>query len=163
MSGGFQNMTRGQKRSLILLLLVLAYGVFDFITNREDYLAFYAGEKTALDMALDSLKQEGETPVDSTTTEEAPVATVVYTGGWGKDPFALPARPSRARKAPPAQKRQFRLRLRGVSISQTRSVALINNAVVKEGEYIGPYRVVKIYPDRVVLTNGRERRVLTVE
>lgn len=43
-----------------------------------------------------------------------------------------------------------------------RSLALINDTEVKVGDTVGPYRVMEIRPDAVVLSDGGEPLVLTI-
>ncbi len=65
---------------------------------------------------------------------------------WGSNPFVL-------QKDTPAQSFSG-LVLNGIAYDVTRPAAIINDKIVKAGDNVETYQVVKIYPNRVVMTDG---------
>ncbi len=65
---------------------------------------------------------------------------------WGSNPFVL-------QKDTPAQSFSS-LVLNGIAYDQTRPAAIINDKIVKAGDSVETYRVIKIYPDKVVMSDG---------
>ncbi|MBX0311298.1 MAG: hypothetical protein JHC31_05905 [Sulfurihydrogenibium sp.] len=53
----------------------------------------------------------------------------------------------------PANNQNNQLKLQSIFISKSEIFAIINNAIVKEGQQIQDYKVVKIFEDRVQLKN----------
>jgi len=56
-----------------------------------------------------------------------------------------------------------KLELEGIVFSDANPTALINGRVVAPGSYVEGYTVVRIEPNRVELTDDRERIVLTLK
>ncbi len=78
---------------------------------------------------------------------------------WGKDPFyhSFPDRKSRV-----VQQQKIRLKLLGILYREVAPQALINNRVVSIGDDVSGYRVIKITPDYVTVTNQTETIKLRV-
>ncbi|MDP3921657.1 MAG: hypothetical protein Q8R76_12735 [Candidatus Omnitrophota bacterium] len=82
--------------------------------------------------------------------------------GWGRDPF-VPLDYERAAVAakeklmPEAETKDESYWLSGVLYRKGRSVAIINRVLVREGDEIFGAKVVKILPDRVLMSKaGKE-------
>ncbi len=147
-----QSLTPGQKRLFILLAIVLAYAIFDFVKNKDQYLGFYGKKETA------EVKAERSAQADSLRTA---LVRRVYQKGWGGDPFYVKLPPRKVKKRPVRKARTFRLK--AISFSGESAVAMINNQIVTVGDWIGGYKVLKIEPGRVILGKGSEAKVLTLK
>ena len=44
--------------------------------------------------------------------------------------------------------------LNGIAYDQTRPAAILNDQIVKAGDTVGPYKVVAIYPEKVIVSDG---------
>ena len=85
-----------------------------------------------------------------------------------RNPFIVPAarRPKRRTRlaAGRASKRtvvpKVRLKLGGILWDEDAPSAVINNKVVQVSDRIGSYRVVKIFQDRVIVSNNKKRMTL---
>ena len=70
--------------------------------------------------------------------------------------------PKTAEKQKPKLEEQItHLKLSGIVITPQRCYALINDQVVLLGELIGPYRLIKITPNEVILQDGEDRITLS--
>ena len=146
-----QNLTPGQKRLFILLAIVLAYAVFDFVKNKDQYLGFYTKKENAR-------VEKAEQQADSLRTVRV---RQVYQKAWKSDPFYMKLPPKTPKKKPAKRRRTFRLK--AISFSGESAVAMINNRIVSVGDWIGGYKVLKIEPRRVILGRGSEAKVLTLK
>ena len=148
-------LTKSQKILFIVLAIVLAYAIFDFLTHKDTYLGFYSGQRNETVMA-DSAAQNAQrdTVGDLLKTNLTKI--------WGDDPFFI-----KEKKKPKRYKRTVRkevnFKLRAISFRPEGSVALINSRIVKAGDIIEGYKVIKISENTVVLWNGRNRKVLKLK
>ncbi len=142
-------LTKSQKRLFIILGIVIAYAVFDFISNREQYSKVYLSEteaKTSLMIPPSRLK--------SAAIKDAPKKNNFV---WKRDPFI------RLGQAKPPKKERIahsnskaRLKLNAITYAADNSFVMINDIILMEGEVIAGYRVEKIYKDKVKLTKQGE-------
>ncbi len=77
---------------------------------------------------------------------------------WGRDPFALPSRPSPS--AGMAADGEFQLS--AIIYRAGRGVAIINNKILRKGDMIEGRRVTEILEDRVVLQGAAGEKELRV-
>jgi len=145
-------LTKSQKILFIVLAIVLAYAIFDFITHKETYIGFYSGE-TGSSAEIDSSMQKAN--LDSTVD----VLKMKLTSHWGEDPFFVEPRPV-VKKSSRKKKREPIFILKAISFRPEGSVALINDRIIKEGDVIQGYKVIKISEKSVILWNGKKRKVL---
>lgn len=151
--------TKKQKWLFVVMFIVIAYGVYDFTENSEQYLRFYTGRKTTSTLSLEKIK-----PNDSTSPNGADVGAK-YKKGWGSDPFYDPGL-SRTSSSPKVRKqtiKEVHLELKAISYNGRKSMAIINEAMVMNGDVVEGYRVAKIEPDRVVLVKGKATKILTLK
>ncbi len=147
--------TKSQKRLLILLGLVLLFAIYDIIANKEDYLAVYFG-KSSPEQAVAAPEQTSEKSQNKQERDQ-------YLKNWGKNPFKQAdhkPQPKPQKKKP--VRRKTTLTLRAISYQQKGSVALINDQVLKVGDVISGYRVQKIEPKQVILIKNGNTKVLTL-
>ena len=72
---------------------------------------------------------------------------------WGRDPFQPPEEESEVVPPPPVEEEApSELTLAGTLVSPKGAVAIINEKIVKEGESIGGFKVLRIERKRVILT-----------
>ncbi|MCD6219883.1 hypothetical protein J7K43_05810 [Candidatus Calescamantes bacterium] len=74
---------------------------------------------------------------------------------WGRDPFQPPEEESEIVPSPPPtveEEAPSELTLAGTLVSPKGAVAIINEKIVKEGESIGGFKVLRIERKRVILT-----------
>ena len=94
-----------------------------------------------------------------------PEGPVVWSGSWGRDPFALPFNIVLQRE-PEVERPQGEVRplpkLTAIIIGGSRRLAVIDNLVLGVGDQIHGERVVKISSDRVILAGPRGRSELLV-
>ena len=145
-------LTKSQQILFIVLGIVLAYAIFDFITNKDTYIGFYTGEVNATAEA-DSTAQNAA--ADSTID----VLQMNLTTHWGKDPFFVEPKKV-VKKYSRKKKKEPIFRLKAISFRPEGSVALINDRIVKSGDVIEGYKVIDISEKKVVLWNGKKRKVL---
>lgn len=91
------------------------------------------------------------------TKQPAPVEKTEGSG-WGRDPFAL-------RETSPQEADTIAsLKLMGITASdKTKAMAVMNDEIVRVGSKIGKFRVLKINPKSVVVTDGTENYTLKME
>jgi len=77
-----------------------------------------------------------------------------------RDPFAIPT--PVVRTAETTKTRKTGLKLGGVLWDEKAPSAIINEKIVQVGNRVAGYRVVRITPSRVLLSAGRENRVLEI-
>lgn len=147
--------TKGQKRLLMLLGLVVSFAVFDFFTNRDKYLSFY-GEKETTVKTVQQKKNVRKDTMQTAGQKE-------YVKSWGRDPFASTEQPKviNVKDKPVIKTRP--LQLSAISYMGNNSVALINESIVKVGDKINGYVISAIEQKRVILTKDSERVVLTLQ
>lgn len=144
--------TKSQKRLFIILGIVLAYAIYDFISNSDTYFKFYSGnkkEKTAL-----------TSPKDSTVKIQKKT-NLTYKEKWGEDPFYI-AEVIKLKKA--RKKREYRpkLQLYAISYKGDQSAALINDKFLKVGDLIEGFYLKRIEKNKVILSNGKKKIILTL-
>ncbi len=136
-------LTKSQKRLFVILGIVIAYAVFDFVSNREQYNKVYLSEtkpKTSLIIPPSEVKR---------TTIKA--VSNKYHFAWKRDPFIRPGRKEPVKKERMV-KREVRLKLNAITYAADNSFVMINDIILMEGETIAGYRVEQIYKDKVKLT-----------
>ncbi len=146
-------MTKSQKRIVVVLLIVLGYAVFDIVKNWETYKGFYTGTSKKQSTKKSSVVSKKQ-PTFDTKKEN-------YTSDWGKDPFYVKSQKKQVRRT--NYRRTVNLYLKAISFAGGNSVAMINNRILKKGDSIAGYQVVKIEPERVILRKGSRTRVLSLK
>lgn len=148
-----KQLTKSQKRLFFILALIIAYGVFDVVSNWDSYSGFYSGKHK---------KKTKNQVIDKKSLNPTPrVEASEYEKGWKSDPFyvRVKMRTVKKRSAP----RQVYLKLDAISFANENSVAMINNKILKAGDSVSGYRLTKIEPKRVVLQKGGSIRVLRLK
>jgi len=145
--------TKSQKRLLILLGIVLIYAAYDFISNKDTYMGFYGKSKKT----VVAKKKNAQKAVKK---ENTALAGTSYLEHWSHDPFY---KKIKSQKKSVAKKlRKINFHLFAVSIKANESVALINDKMVKEGDMISGYTVTNIGKKKVTLTKGKKTVVLNL-
>ena len=95
-----------------------------------------------------------------------PVPSVASTDtsseGWGDSPFLMERGQHQTGKLISEATPEEYL-LNGILWDPQAPSAIVNNRVVNMGDQIGPWRVVEIQKDRVILSNGTQTRTLQTE
>jgi hypothetical protein len=151
------SITKGQKRLLIVLGLVLAYGAFDVIKNSDQYVGFYSGGNKSKKVK----KSNNVVDVEAQVTQNASVRNVKYLQSWGNDPFYNQSF-VRRRVVPRRVQKTVQLNLKAISYNGENSVVMINDRILMVGDVIEGYQVKKIEPARVMLSKGNENKTLTL-
>ncbi len=136
---------------LSVLAVVLIYGVFDFVKNKDQYLAFYSkGTKKVV--------RSGK-HVNATTGQNEKLQMKEYDKPWGNDPFYVD------RKVRPVAETaaEVPLILNAISYNNGNSVVMINQKILSAGDVIEGYKVIRIEPARVVLAKGDESKTLNLQ
>lgn len=149
--------TKSQKRLLIVLGIVVAYGIFDISTNLETYKKVYSGSSKAR-----TVKQKTAVDAAKTTTTNSNMQAS-YLAGWGRDPFYLKEKRGPAVNKKIRRKKTVNLRLLAISTKGNNSIALINDKIVKLGDIISGYRVLKISQTKVYLSDGKRKITLKLQ
>lgn len=147
------SLSKGQKRLLIVLAVVLAYGIFDVIKNKDRYLGYYGGGKK--DQKVKQANVANVPQMKKTSTRR----NAKYLQIWKEDPFYNQRFVYRrvVRKQTPAE---VQLNLKAISYSGKNSVVMINDRIMMVGDIIHGYRINKILPNQVVLSKGSENKTL---
>jgi len=134
-------MTR--KLLLIVLLAVLGYAAYTWFIKPP------SSKKLAL-------KPTPKAPTTELKPREEATPSVEYVEySWNEDPFAkLPT-------ASPTLSQGAQLQLRGILWDNRGGLAMINDNLVKVGDTIGGWRVVRITPSYVLLKQGEMEIKLT--
>ena len=82
--------------------------------------------------------------------------------GWGDSPFLM-ERGQHQAGGPSSEATPEEYLLNGILWDPQAPSAIVNNRVVNMGDQIGPWRVVEIQKDRVILSNGTQTRTLQTE
>ncbi|MGD9486750.1 MAG: hypothetical protein AB7W47_01890 [Calditrichaceae bacterium] len=146
--------TKEQKRLLMVLSAVVLFAVIDFTINSDQYLGYYFNDSPA---------SVNVNKVDRSKEIVTPkyVSILNYKKGWGKDPFFdVPVKKTKKRSA--TQKVEPILLLQAISYSGENSVVMINNMTVRAGEDIEGYRVLKIEPQKVTLIKDGIIKTITL-
>ncbi len=144
--------TKSQKRLLILLGIVLAYAIFDFTSNMDTYLAVYGGKKVVT-------KAKAKSSSTSTSKQTSLKHQTTYLEKWGRDPFYKRVIPKKS-KLIKKKRRTTHFVLQAISMKDNNSIAIINDKIVKIGDIISGYTLKKIDKKRVVLSDGKKTLVL---
>ncbi len=144
-------LTKSQKILFILLGIVLAYAIFDFVTHKSTYVSFYSGQENEDINSAQSQQNTAQKQVD-------PLQTKLF-AEWGNDPF-LRKTETKTQKRWKKKRRRVNLKLKAISYRSDGSVALINDRIVKQGDVISGYRVISIGAHSVALSNGKRKIVL---
>ncbi|MGD9898153.1 MAG: hypothetical protein AB7T22_03400 [Calditrichaceae bacterium] len=146
--------TKEQKRLLIVLSAVVLFAVIDFTINSEQYLGYYLDDGPA---------PVSVNPVDDSKEKAIPkyIPVLNYKKGWGKDPF-FDVSVKKIKKRSASKKVEPILHLQAISYSGENSVVMINNMAVRVGENIEGYRVLKIEPQKVTLTKDGDIKTITL-
>ncbi len=144
--------TKSQKRLLILLGIVLAYAIFDFTSNMDTYLAVYAGKKV---VAKTKEKASSADKPKQTSVKRQ----TAYLEKWGRDPFYKRVVQKKSKQVK-RKKRAIHFILQAISMKDNNSIAIINDKIVKLGDIISGYTLKKIKKKRVVLSDGKKTLIL---
>jgi len=143
------NLTKSQKRLLIVLAIVLAYAGFDIISNWDSYKGFYSSEPGKI------IKKSQQPTLGEKTRAKK---TGYYDKNWKNDPFFVSVRQKKQKKVYRRKKKE--LTVQAISYEEKNPVAMINYQIVSIGETVDGYKVVKIEPNRVILKKGGKRKIL---
>lgn len=99
-----------------------------------------------------------ESAADASLSDE--LIAQLHAESWGKDPFyhdfSIP-------EATPQVTEEVSLHLLGIVYRELNARALINGQVLKEGDFLDKYKIIKIAPDYVDLESGGKTITLRVE
>lgn len=117
------------------------------------------------------LKSAESSPSDETgKVEAAPIQMVVRNDiTVRRDPFLEKELKGeeREKKVPPLPKRRRKrrppLKLKGIIDIAGKKVAIMNDKIVREGDWIARYRIVRIGEDEVIAVYGGKKRTLKIE
>ncbi len=146
-------LTKSQKRLLLVLFAVLAYAIYDVSTNWDTYFGYYTGKTKKSVTQAEKAKAQSR----SNTVQ----IKKIYDKSWKSDPFYVPEEKKPERRAPVRQKSRFDLK--AISSDGENSVAMINDRIVTVGDFINGYKITKIESRRVVLGKGAQSLVLTLK
>jgi len=128
---------------LIILLGVLGYAIYTW---------FIPSHTRRKSTSKPTLKKP---PMELKLHEEATPSVKYAEYSWNEDPFAkLPI-------TPPTSPQESQLQLRGILWDDRGGLAIINDDLVKVGDTIGGWRVVRITPSYVILKQGEIEIKLT--
>ncbi len=143
--------TKSQKRLFILLGIVLIYAVYDFVANKDTYLAVYTGQRKA---AIEKkIQHDSNKPL-----KKQELTKTTYLEKWGRDPFYKQVNKRIIKKR--NKKKRVRFILQAVSMKQNSSIAIINDKIVKVNDIISGYTVKKIEKKRAILSDGNKTIIL---
>lgn len=151
------SLTKGQKRLLIVLAVVLGYGIFDVITNKDSYFSYYTGKQKSQKIAPSNVAS-----LNVAETKKTAARNAKYLRTWGDDPFYNQRFVSRRAAPATVQSTEVELNLKAISYSGENSVVMINDRVLMVGDTIEGYQVVKIEPTSVTLSKDSETKTLTL-
>ncbi len=143
------NLTKSQKRLLIVLAIVLAFAGFDIISNWDSYKGFYRSEPGKIVKKIQQTDSPGKTPVKK---------TAFYEKNWKNDPFYVYVQQKNTKKV--YRRRKKGLTVQAISYDEKNPVAMINYQIVSVGEWVNGYRVVKIEPNRVIVAKKGKQKIL---
>jgi hypothetical protein len=141
--------TKEQRYLFIVLTVVAGFAIIDFIKNKDKYISFYSkNPKEQLEAILNK-------PTIKIPQKEQPI----YQKDWKDDPFY--SRPIVLEKWQSTPSNHFTLK--AISYSQRNYMAIINNRILKVGDLIGGYRVLRIETNRVILGKGDKSEILKLK
>jgi hypothetical protein len=108
--------------------------------------------------------KEAESPLPDKPPKEGPPSITVRDIVVKRDPFLEKEEEKRkvvaARKPKPRPRRRPRLKLNGIIHIGSTNVAIINDTVVREGDWIARHRILRIEEDEVIAVyRGKERKL----
>ncbi|HGY55830.1 MAG TPA: hypothetical protein ENK44_09020 [Caldithrix abyssi] len=143
---------KSQKRLLILLGVVLAFAIFDFINNTDTYTSFYSSSQKK--------KKQAAATENVQKSFSKPLTRKSYVSEWGRDPFFKKVTTQVKKKRKKSRTAEQVLFLQAISYDGLNSVALINNNVCKTGDIIAGYRIVHISQQSVTVSDGKKQTTL---
>jgi hypothetical protein len=146
--------TKGQKRLLGVMVLVIGYGIFDVMTNKDSYFSYY-GVKTK----SEKISHPNVGDQNAPQIKKLSIRNAKYLQTWGQDPF-YNQRFVRRRVVPVITRGEIQLNLKAISYNGENSVVMINDRVLMAGDVIEGYQIRKIEPNRVTLVKGGENKIL---
>jgi len=149
------SLTKGQKRLLIVLAVVLAYGIFDVVSNKDSYFSYYKGKKNERKIEQSNMVASNVAEIKKTSATNA-----AYLQAWGDDPFYNQRYVRRA--ATVRAQSEVQLNLKAISYGNESSVVMINDRILTVGDVIHGYRITRIDPTRVLLIKDGENKILTI-
>jgi hypothetical protein len=150
------SLTKGQKRLLVVLAIVVAYGIFDVISNKDSYFGYYGGNKKEK-----KIKPANVVDVNIPEIKKVSNRNAKYLRTWGDDPFYNQRFVRRKISHVPVQTK-VQLNLKAISYGEN-SVVMINDRVLMVGDVIEGYQIKKIEPGRVLLSKGSENKTLILK
>lgn len=151
--------TKSQKRLLIILGIVLLYAVYDLTSNLDTYKKFYSGK------TLNRITKAVSDTSRSKVVKNAANERKEYLEKWGEDPFYILTAERKTKK--PTYRRVARsketLALLAISVKAGSTIALINDKIVKQGDIIDGYEVLSITKNSVLLDNGKKKITLVLK
>jgi len=154
------NITQSQKRLLIILGIVLVYFIYDLISNMNTYKNIYLGSEDSSVVAdsVDSLGRQANLGENQKQKE--------YLNKWGESPFYVFSATTKKyirKNGRRVAVKKNPLQLLAISLRKNRSVALINDKIVKVGDIISGYQVERIDKRTVYLSNGKKKIKLVLK
>lgn len=142
--------SKSQKRLLILLGVVVLYAAYDFISNKDDYDKMYGGKKEI------AVKTNPSDKLHLMAAKQTRQITDIDMD-FKRDPFFREDMVKKIVKYKKSTKpRARKLKLQAITYSQDNSFVMINDLILSEGEYVEGYIVEKIEKTRVRLSkNGK--------
>jgi hypothetical protein len=148
------SLSKGQKRLLFVLAIVVAYGIFDMVSNRDRYFSYYGGRR------LNKIQPNNSVNVNIAEIKKTSTANAKYLHTWGDDPF-YDQRFVHRRVIRQRIQTEAPLNLKAISYGEN-SVVMINDRVLMVGDVIQGYQIKRIEPRRVILGKGSETKILTL-
>jgi type II secretory pathway component PulC len=142
--------TKSQKRLLIILSLTIAYAVYDFIINMDQYSKYYFTEKKTPSTLIVPKSAE------NLATKKLPIGQQY---SWKRDPFMRIGQTEPEKKDRVTQP-DIKLVLKAITKDANKSFVMINDLILKEGETVAGYRIDKIYNDKVQLIKNNKTTFL---
>jgi len=147
--------TKSQKRLLIILLLVVVYALYDFLQNKEDYEKMYSGKGKKQQSQITSTQVQ-------LRTDQSTVQITKLDLNWDRDPFFRDDLKKEVVKAARVVvKRDPKLELQAITYSEDNSFVIINDIILTEGEYVLGHRVERIDRSQVILSKDGKQVILT--
>ncbi|HFE63209.1 hypothetical protein B1H10_02025 [candidate division KSB1 bacterium 4484_188] len=146
-------LSKGQKRLLVVLLIIAAYAVFDVAKNWDTYMGFYSGKGKKEILVKKPVKEKLNARKQTNSVR-------VYEKGWKADPFFVTVQQKKTKRR---KRSRTSLILKAISYAGDNSVAMINNRIVSVGDVVGGFKVLKINQQNVILGNGVVSKVLSLK
>lgn len=148
------SLSKGQKRLLFVLAIVMAYGIFDVVSNKDRYFSYYGARKP------NKIQPNDAVNINVAEIQKTSNVNAKYLHAWGDDPFYNQRFVHRrvVRQRIPTE---TPLNLKAISYGEN-SVVMINDRVLMVGDVIQGYQIKRIEPRRVILSKGSETKILTL-